>query len=74
MSALTFHQWQGKIDVIMTSVFGLGINCLPDAPYRDWYDEGQTPIEAVTSYVEEVDDTGLMVDIWYPSEEASMVP
>ena len=41
-----FRAWWRKVDGNVMSVAGVSILDLPDAPYRDWFDDGLKPSEA----------------------------
>ena len=46
-TTLTFDQWYKRCDMIVASVCGLGVDDLPDANWRDYYEDGMTPRDAV---------------------------
>tara|TARA_R100000988_G_scaffold93627_1_gene58070 strand:- start:79 stop:273 length:195 start_codon:yes stop_codon:yes gene_type:complete len=37
---MTFKQWLKDCDKLVINKIGLGIDCLPDANWRDMYDDG----------------------------------
>lgn len=39
----TFNGWLKAVDRLVIPWIGLGIDDLPDLPYRDWYDDGIDP-------------------------------
>ena len=44
---LTFDQWFKRCDGVTAKTFGLGVDDLPDAPWRDYYEDGLSPRDAV---------------------------
>lgn len=44
---MTFEQFIKKCDAIVASHIGLGIDDLPDACWRDYYDDGLSPADAI---------------------------
>lgn len=59
-----FPLWMVQVDELIARAFlGMDSNDLPDQPYRDWYEDGLSPREALTELVENVaTDDGLDVD------------
>ena len=45
--AQTFAEWMARIDKILESRFGLTSRDLPDQCYRDEYEAGTSPLEAI---------------------------
>jgi hypothetical protein len=43
---LTFEQWKQAVDDQCSRMTGLSVDDLPDCPYRDWYENGITPLSA----------------------------
>ena len=43
---LSFEEWLKEVDEILWSKVGLSKDDLPDCSYRDWYDEGMSPVRA----------------------------
>jgi hypothetical protein len=41
-----FDRWMHTIDEYLLMKVGVARDDLPDAPYRDWYDDGIGPITA----------------------------
>jgi len=65
-NASDFTSWLRKVDVHMVSTFGLAHDDLPDALWRDKYDDGLSPIEAIESTIEdEWADMPEMGDLWH---------
>lgn len=44
--ALTFTEWMSRVSARLKEAVGIYANDLPDAPYRDWYDQCIGPVEA----------------------------
>lgn len=51
-----FEQWLSDMDVIFTKVFGLSYQDYPDWGWRDAFEDGLSPSEAVEAYGEEFDE------------------
>lgn len=41
-----FLAWYKKVDRLLVAKWLLGVDDLPDCPYRDWYEDGVTPARA----------------------------
>jgi len=52
---MEYADWMAEIDRLMVAEAGVTHNDLPDQPWRDWYDEGLEPEEAVENAL---DDAG----------------
>ena len=50
---MTFEQWMRQVDDLTWQQAGCGTNDLPNASYRDWYEDGLSPDEAAERAVEE---------------------
>jgi hypothetical protein len=48
----TFEEWMRYVDQEIGEVCGLGHRDLPDANYRDWFDDEMTPHEAALEALE----------------------
>lgn len=46
MPKKTFEQWMNEVDYAVEQEVGCDTRDLPDCCYRDWYDEGATPLQA----------------------------
>lgn len=44
---MTFDQWMSEIDILLMETIFLSSDDLADQPYRDWFNMGLEPIEAV---------------------------
>ena len=65
-NANDFTAWLGQVDVNMISTFGLAHDDLPDALWRDRFDDGLSPLDAIDAAVEdEWSDYPEMGDLWY---------
>lgn len=42
----SFENWLANVDRAVITILGVGINDLPDCPFRDWYDDDLTPLRA----------------------------
>ena len=45
--AIPFDEFMKECDKCCTRRFGLGVDDLPDAPWRDYYEDGLSPRDAV---------------------------
>lgn len=60
MAQQTFEQWFQQVDRLISSKLGLGVNDLRDRLWRDAFEEGLTPQEAVEQELGDLDsDEGL---------------
>ena len=44
---MSFDAWYKECDGIVSRRLGLGVEDLPDATWRDYYEDGLTPDEAI---------------------------
>ena len=44
---LSFKDWEKQCDILVAQRVGFGIYCLPDVLWRDMYDDGLEPIDAI---------------------------
>ncbi len=51
MTATTYAIWFAAVDAIVQRMIGLSAADLPDAPYRDWYEDGETPRQAAKAAI-----------------------
>lgn len=71
---MTYKQWTNKVDQVMISVFGLGHSDLPDALWRDKFEDGLSPVEAIESTVDdEWADLPEMADVWFSRDSFDRV-
>jgi Family of unknown function (DUF5419) len=50
-----FEEWLSDMDIIFRKVFWLSYQDFPDWGWRDAFDDGMSPSEAVEAYREEMD-------------------
>lgn len=50
-----FKDWLMRVDLHAERALGLSIMDLPDALWRDWYDDGLSPRDALVAFGEEQD-------------------
>ena len=63
---MNYDEWMKEVDKIMILVFGLAHDDLPDALWRDRFDDGLSPLDAIDAAVEdEWSDYPEMEDLWY---------
>lgn len=43
---MTFEEWKVSVNFWVRRDHGLDLDDLPDCPYRDWYDDGISPLTA----------------------------
>ena len=55
-----FEGWKMAVDDEVGALVGLSCDDLPDAPYRDWYDEGMSPSEAAEEVLQGVAEKALL--------------
>jgi hypothetical protein len=48
-----YKKWMEKVDRILIKNIGAPSSDLPDAPYRDWYEDGMTPARAAKKAISE---------------------
>jgi len=51
---MTFAYWMKLVDDLVWQLVGCRVHDLPDYMYRDWYDDGMTPAQAVRWVIKEV--------------------
>ena len=55
---MTFIDWERKVNLLMEETHGVGIDDIPDMPYRDWFKEGITVPVAVKKAIAIVNEGG----------------
>lgn len=60
---MTFEQWYKACDGIVSRKLGVGVDDLPDACWRDYYDDGMSPSEAIECAAEDAWDDWLVPGI-----------
>ena len=43
---MAFDIWVRKVNQVIEMNTGLGLDDLPDCPYRDWFEQGMSPVKA----------------------------
>ena len=63
---MTFQEFMFECDEIVASMIGLGVDDMPDALWRDFFDDGMSPDDAVQTAFEDHWDMELMtlVGVW----------
>lgn len=54
---MTFSNWFAQVDNAAEQTFGLSVHDLPDGTWRDYFDDGLSPQEAVEAYTEDNPET-----------------
>jgi len=49
---MDYKNWMRCVDALCRTKIGLSIHDLPDMPFRDWFDDGYTPKDAVREALE----------------------
>jgi hypothetical protein len=60
---MSFDAWYKECDGIVSRRFGVGVEDLPDAPWRDYHEDGLTPSEAIECAKEDAWDDCLIPDV-----------
>lgn len=64
MPELSFDSWLASVDAYFARrLAGLTTADLPDADYRSMFEEELSPLEALETYAECYDDTGMMMEL-----------
>jgi hypothetical protein len=51
-TTISFDDWMKQVDHILSDEYcGFDTNDLADCSYRDWYDDGLTPLEATKKVI-----------------------
>lgn len=50
---MTFERWMQAVDAEIERKLGLTSDDLPDCCYRDWFDDGRTPVSAANAAIVE---------------------
>ena len=53
MKSRTYNQWMREVDCQVAGIAGVSVHDLPDCPFRDWYEDNVTPVEAAAWALEE---------------------
>ena len=62
---MTFKEWLNDCDILVSNKIGLGIDCLPDANWRDMYDDGIEPSLAIHDAYNDYWSDELPEELWY---------
>ena len=62
---LDYEQFERECNRVLTNMAGLGIHDIEDATWRDYYNDGLPPKDAVNSAIEDSQDDDLKNFIWY---------
>ena len=66
MTEMSFKAFMRACNAILVSKIGMSADCLTDWNWRDAYDDGQTPEEAVESFAEDMAmEDPLFADVFY---------
>ena len=44
---MNYEEWLKQVNQVLYLTFGLDTDCMPDQPWRDWYDNKLSPMTAV---------------------------
>jgi|TARA_R110002096_G_scaffold345081_2_gene538600 hypothetical protein len=50
---MEFSKWLSKCDTVVLSTLGLGLHDMPDANWRDYFDDGLSPKDAFDTAAED---------------------
>lgn len=50
-AGFTFNEWKKAVDRLVTAKYQVGVDDLPDMPFRDHFDSGCTPRQFVSDVV-----------------------
>ena len=64
-----FNTWKREVDQLCVAHFGLSTDDLPDAPWRDYHEDEQSPGEAISCALDDAwyDEYEEMEALWYGS-------
>ena len=65
INKMTFNDWLKDCDKLVSSRVGLGIDCLPDARWRDMFDDGMEPIDAIDDAYYDYWSDDIPEELWY---------
>lgn len=66
---MNYDEWMKEVDKIMISVFGLAHDDLPDVLWRDKFEDGLSPHDAIDCTMEDEWADEPMADIWFGDVE-----
>lgn len=57
MKTMTFEQWMVAVnDKVGAILFGMTTDDLPDVCYSDWFEDGDTPVQAARRAIRNVNE------------------
>ena len=60
-----FKDWYKDCDILVSNILGISIDCLPDASWRDMYDDDMLPADAIDTAYEDHWFDDVPSDLWY---------
>ena len=67
---MIFDTWKRKIDGLCYRLFMISSDDLPDAPWREYYDDGMSPVDSVDcAVIDYWSDVPAIEALWYGEEE-----
>lgn len=55
---MNYREWEHEVNELMIKDHGVGVDDIPDMPYRDWFEGLITPKEAVAFAIAIVNEGG----------------
>jgi len=55
---MTYRKWETEVDNFMVVKYGVGIDDIPDMPYRDWWKNDMPVKDAVKEAIRIVNEGG----------------
>ena len=62
---MTFNKWLRQCDVVVSSKLGFGLHDLPDATWRDYFDDGLSPRDATDCAFDDQWGDEVPAELWY---------
>ena len=53
---MTYKHWEAKVNGLMLKIHGVGVDDIPDMPYREWWKNEYTADEAVDEAINRVNN------------------
>ena len=53
-----YTAWEAEVNRLMVELFGVGVDDIPDMPYRAWFNSGVHPADAVQDAIDIVNEGG----------------
>lgn len=57
----TFSEWVGEVDAMCWREFGLSVHDLPDLPFRDAFDDGESPEDFFAEEIGDIENLGRLI-------------